>query len=56
MYGIYPFEESNKKALAVAVTRGNMKEPPETQKLYSEGLRKILLSLLSQVCFFFIFL
>jgi hypothetical protein len=54
MYGIYPFEVkgNNKKALAEAITRGNMKEPPqETQKLYSEVLRKILLRLLSKVCF-----
>jgi hypothetical protein len=52
MYGIYPFEESNKKALAEAITTGNMKKPPpEAQKLYSEGLRKILSQLLSQVCF-----
>jgi hypothetical protein len=52
MYGIYPFEVE--EALAEAITRGDMKEPSqEIQKFYSEGLRKILLSLLSQVCFIF---
>jgi hypothetical protein len=58
MYGIYPFEVkgNNKKALAEAITRGNIKEPPqEAQKLYSEGLRKILSLLLSQVCFIFFY-
>jgi hypothetical protein len=52
MYGIYPFEGKTKETLAEAITRGNMKKPPqEAQKLYSAGLRKILSSLLSQVCF-----
>jgi hypothetical protein len=54
MYGIYPFEGKTEETLAEAITRGNMKEPPqEAQKLYSEGLRKILSLLLSQVCFIF---
>jgi hypothetical protein len=52
MYGIYPFEGSNNIKLGVAIVTGNMKTPPkEIQEQYSERLKKILSSLLSQVSF-----
>jgi serine/threonine protein kinase len=53
MYGIYPFEGKTSETLAVAIVTGKIKTPPEEmQKEYSEGLKKILSLLLSQVYYF----
>jgi hypothetical protein len=49
---MYPFEGKFRETIAVAIVTGKIKTPrKEIQERYSEGLKKILSSLLSHVCF-----
>jgi hypothetical protein len=51
MYGIFPFEGKYKETVISAIVRGKIKKPlKEIEERYSEGLRNVLLLLLSQAC------
>jgi hypothetical protein len=52
MYGMYPFEGKFRETVVAAIVTGRIRTPrKEVQEQYSEGLKKTLSLLLSQVLF-----